>query len=118
MKRALVLVLAVFAAPAWPADTKYRGRFYYGPEVQVFEPCTDLKAYWVKADEKTLKPLIARSEKLREQRDKPYIPLYVELTGRIDTKTPREGFAEDYDGLLHVRKVLRVSESIPKRCRE
>ena len=46
------------------------------------------------------------------------MPVYVELTGRVDTRTAREGPAEDYDGLLHVRKVLRVSTAIPKRCKE
>jgi hypothetical protein len=86
--------------------------------VQVFEPCSELKAYWIDADDKVLKPLIVRSEQLSERRGKTYLPVYVELLGRIDTKTEREGPAEDYDGLLHVRKVLRATTSIPKRCRE
>ena len=117
MRFALAFLLAVAASTA-SADTRYRGRFYWGPEVRVFEPCTELKAYWIQADEKTLKPLIARSEELREKRGKAYVPVYVELMGRIDTKTKREGFAEDYDGLLHVSKVLKASAAIPKRCRE
>ena len=118
MRWTLALLLATLAAAAWPADARYRGRFYYGPEVQVFEPCTELKAYWVDGDAKTLKPLVSRSEALRTQRGKDHLPVYVELTGRIDTRTAREGPAEDYDGLLHVRKVLRISTSIPKRCKE
>ena len=118
MRLATAILLAAAAGAASPADTKYRGRFYWGPEVRVFEPCTQLKAYWIQADEKTLRPLIARSEELREKRGKAYVPVYVELMGRIDTKTPREGFAEDYDGLIHVTKVLKAATAIPKRCKE
>jgi hypothetical protein len=113
-----LVVLAAAASAASPADTKYRGRFYWGPDVQVFEPCTELKAYWVEGDDKTLKPLIARSEQLAEKRGKVNLPVYVELLGRLDTKSERQGAAEDYDGLLQVRKVLRASSAIPKRCRE
>jgi hypothetical protein len=112
------MLLAALASAAWPADARYRGRFYWGPEVQVFEPCTELKAYWVDGDDKALKPLIARSTKLSDERGKANLPVYVELLGRIDTKSKREGPAEDYDGLLHVRKVLRASTAIPKRCQE
>lgn len=114
----MALLLAAVASAAWPADTRYRGRFYWGPDVQVFEPCTELKAYWVQGDEKTLKPLIARSEQLAKQRSKMHLPVYVELLGRLDTKSRREGPAEDYDGLLTVRKVLRATTAVPKRCRE
>lgn len=118
MRLALGLFLAFLTVAAGAADARYRGRFYYGPDVQVFEPCTDLRAYWVDGDAKALKPLIARSVALRESHGKDRLPVYVELTGRIDTRTAREGPAEDYDGLLHVRKVLRTSTSIPKRCKE
>ena len=116
--RALVLVLLVAPLATAAADAKHRGRFYYGPEVQVFEPCAAVKSYWVKGDDKTLQPLRARSEEQREKRGKAYLPVYVEIVGSIDTKSPREGFAQDYDGLLHLRKVLKVSTAIPKKCRE
>ena len=118
MKVATTLLLLALSAPVSGADTKYRGRFYFGPEVQVFEPCTELKAYWVDGNEKALKPLLTRSEQLNEKRGKANLPVYVELLGRIDTKTKREGPAQDYDGLLHVSKVLKSSTTLPKRCRE
>jgi hypothetical protein len=118
LRLAFALTLLVLTTAAGAADTRYRGRFYFGPDVQVFEPCAQLKAYWVEGDAKTLKPLITRSEALRNQRGKDHLPVYVELTGRIDTGAAREGPAEDYDGYLRVRRVLRVSTSIPKRCAE
>jgi hypothetical protein len=114
----LTILLVALTSAAGAADTRYRGRFYWGPDVQVFEPCTQLKAYWIEGDEKTLKPLIARSEQLTEKRGKTHLPVYVELLGRLDTRSQREGPAEDYDGVLHVRKVLRASAAIPKRCKE
>ena len=118
MRLALAILLAATAGAAWPADTKYRGRFYWGPDVQVFEPCTELKAYWVEGNDRMLKPLITRSEALAEKRGKVHLPVYVELMGRLDTRSARQGPAQDYDGLLHVSKVLRTSTAIPKRCKE
>jgi hypothetical protein len=118
VRHAAAILLALLATSAWPADARYRGRFYFGPDVQVFEPCTELKAYWIEGTDKALKPLITRSEQLAEKRGKANLPVYVELLGRIDTKTKREGPAQDYDGLLHVSKVLKSSTTLPKRCRE
>ena len=101
VRHATAILLALLATPAWPADARYRGRFYFGPDVQVFEPCTELKAYWVDG-----------SEQLNEKRGKANLPVYVEILGRIDTKTKREGPAEDYDGLLHVSKAMpRISKT-------
>jgi hypothetical protein len=36
--------------------------------------------------------------------------------GTIDTKSKREGFARDYDGLFHLREVTSVSDLVPKDC--
>ena len=106
------------ASTAWPADRTLRGRYYYGPDVEVFEPCAQVISYWVRGSDKLLQPLRKRSEELREKRGKPYRPVYVELVGSIDTKTERDGFAANYDGLLHVRKVLKSSSTVPKKCSE
>jgi hypothetical protein len=56
------------------------------------------------------------TEKLRERRGKPYQPIYIEALGAIDAKSRRQGFAEDYDGLFNLRKVVRVSSVIPRDC--
>ena len=111
-------MLALAVTTSWAADARYRGRFYWGPDVQVFEPCTQLRAYWVEGDEKTLRPLVTRSEQLQEKKGKHYRPVYVELIGSLDTKSERHGPAEDYDGVLRVRKVVRASTAIPKKCSE
>jgi hypothetical protein len=85
------------------------GRFYWGHEVRAFHPCGSDKAYWVKADARTL-------QLLREQYGKPYESLYVEALGTIDTSSERDGFARHYDGFFHLRKVVRVANEVPKHC--
>ena len=63
-----------------------------------------------------LQPLRERAEKLREWRGKPYQPIYIEAVGAIDTRSKREGFAENYRGLFHLHKVMRASNGVPKGC--
>jgi hypothetical protein len=63
-----------------------------------------------------MRPLRERSEELRAQRDKPHPPIYIEAVGALDTSSPRQGFARDYDGQFHLRKVERVSDVVPKDC--
>lgn len=115
MNRALALILFA-ATTASASDGNHRGRFYWGHEVQSFHPCGSKKAYWAEGEEKTIQALRDRNERLREQRGKPYQPIYIEAVGSIDTKAKREGFAEDYDGLFQLRKVVRVSNVVPKDC--
>jgi hypothetical protein len=110
---ALILLIAGTVSAS---EASHRGRFYWGHEVQTFHPCGSKKAYWVKGEKKTLQPLRDRNEKLREQRGKPYEPIYVEAVGTIDSKSKRDGFATDYDGLFHLRRVVRVSNAVPKDC--
>jgi hypothetical protein len=43
-------------------------------------------------------------------------PLYIEAVGEIDTESKREGFAQSYDGLFHLREVSRVSDAVPEAC--
>ena len=115
MKWALALMLSV-AQTASAIQAQHRGRFYWGHEVQSFRPCGSKKAYWVRGEEKALQSLRDRTEKLRRQRGKPYPPVYIEALGKIDTESKREGFAADYDGLFSLRKVVRVSNVVPKEC--
>ena len=114
---AFLLLTLLAASSAWPADRTLRGRYYFGPDVEVFEPCTQVISYWVKGPDKILQPLRDRSEQLREKRGK-IRPIYVEVVGSIDTKSDRQGPAANFDGLVHVRKVLKASSNIPKKCSE
>ena len=115
MRWVLTLILSI-ASTASAVDTQHRGRYYRGAEVESFHPCGSKKAYWVEGKEATLQPLRDRTERLRERRGKPYQPVYLEVVGVVDTESKREGFAEDYDGLLRLQKVVRVSNVLPKNC--
>jgi hypothetical protein len=97
-------------------DTVFHGRYYFGHEARSFLPCGSGKAYWVSADEDISRVLRDRAEQLRERLGKPYQPLFIEAVGEIDVRTRREGFARDYDGLFRLRKLLRVSETVPLEC--
>src|SRR2546428_11110963 len=114
MKTVLTVVLC-FAGTVWAAETATRGRYYYGAEVESFHPCGSNKAYWVVGGEEMLKPLRDRTDQLRKPH-RAYPPIYVEVFGEVDEKAKREGFAEDYDALFHVRKIVRVSNIAPKDC--
>lgn len=115
MKLALALMVGVAGCTS-ASDTTLRGRFYWGHEVQSFQPCGSKNAYWVLGEERMLKSLRERTEELREQRGKPYQPIYLEAVGVIDTKSKKEGFAENYQGLFHLRKVECVSNAVPNGC--
>ena len=112
----LPALLLCAAGSTWAADEMLRGRYAFGHEVESFRPCGSRKSYWVQGGDRTLQPLRQRAERLREMRGKPYQPIYVEATGTIDTRSKRDGFARDYDGVVHLRKVARISNAIPDAC--
>jgi hypothetical protein len=99
------------------AGASVSGLYYFGAEVETFHPCNSKQALWVLGSETSLKPLRERAEKLREAQRKPYPAIYVEFAGRVGPKDTSGGFAENYDGVFHVERVLKVSEIVPKACR-
>ena len=98
------------AGPATP------GLYYYGHEVESFQPCRSKQAFWVTGSESILQPLREHAEKLRESRGKPYQPIYVEFVGRIGPRDAGGGFAASYDGVYQLERVQRVSNVVPKSC--
>ena len=117
VKWAPALVLCV-AACSGATDDRYRGTFAWGHEVRAFRPCGSQKVYWITGEPQVLQPLSDRSEELRQQRGgKPYQPLYIEAVGAVDTRSKRDGFAKEYDGLIRLREVRRMSEAVPEECR-
>ena len=114
--RCALAIVAAVACGACTSDSAVRGRLYWGHEVRSFQPCGSQNVYWVRGSEQALRPMRERSESLRAARGEPYPPLYIEAVGEIDTESKREGFAQDYDGLFHLREVTRVSDAVPKEC--
>ena len=81
-----------------------RGDYTFGHEVNTFCPEKNSQCYWLGADTSQA----ARSElKQIYEKKKPglYKPVCVIVEGMIDRDSPRDGFAADYDGLIHIDKV-------------
>ena len=104
------LVLCV-AGCAGIGDGSYHGTLTWGHEVRAFKPCGSGKTYWVLADENLLQPLRDRAE-----RGGRYQLVYLETVGTIDTKSRRDGFAKDYDGVFRLREIRQVSNVVPEAC--
>lgn len=98
-------LLAGFSGSPSNEVLRYRGEYTYGHEVNAFCPVVNSQCYWVGADTSaavraTLKELATVSGAA------PYTPVCMVIEGRIDRKTPRTGFAVDYDGLISVNRVF------------
>lgn len=114
IKYSLLGILALMC-PAFASGDTARGRYYWGAEVESFHPCNSSRAYWVVGDESLLKPLRHRIDELRTM-DRPYPSIFFEADGEIDSTSERDGFAESYDGLFRLRKVMHASNVAPKDC--
>lgn len=116
MKRGLlvsVLLLPVVTLGA-SCDRIYAGLYFWGAEVNAFQPCGSGKAYWVSASSWVLGPLKAY---LQKHTSKPYRPVYIEMRGHLlDEKT--DGFASQYDGLIRISEVISKDVEIPADCEQ
>jgi hypothetical protein len=114
----MVFCAAILAIPCIAfGATGVPGLYYFGAEVETFHPCKSKQELWVIGAESDLKPLQERVEKIRKARATPYPAIYVELIGRVGPKDTSGGFAESYDGVFHLERVLKISETVPKGCR-
>lgn len=101
----LALLVAGQVLAAGDGVLRYRGKYTYGHEVNIFCPDGNSQCYWLgegTADDvrATLKELATTSGSA------PYHPLCVVIEGRIDRITHRTGFAADYNGLISVSWVF------------
>lgn len=95
-------------------DSIHRGLYTYGAEVDAFRPCGSEKEYWVNVTPWVREPLAGF---LKERKaTEPYQPVYIEFRGHI-LNDKRDGFAAQYDGLIHISEVLVISEPSDKQCR-
>lgn len=115
MKWVLAVALSL-SGMGCAGEAIFHGQYYHGHEVRSFHPCGSKKAYWVSTDEEISGVLRDRAERLHKQGGKPYQPVYVEAVGELDLETAREGFAEQYDGIFRLRRLLHVSDRMPKDC--
>ncbi len=108
-----LFLLPVFTLAA-SCDRVYSGLYYWGAEVNTFQPCGSKHTYWVSASSWVLGPL---KQFLQANTCEPYQPIYIEMRGHLlDEKT--DGFASQYDGLIRISEVISKDLEIPPGCKQ
>lgn len=108
-----LLLLPVFTLAA-NCDRFYVGLYYWGAEVNTFQPCGSKHTYWVSASSWVLSPL---KQYLQTNASEPYRAVYIEMRGHLlDEKT--DGFASQYDGLIRISEVISKDVEIPPGCKQ
>ncbi|MDY3528557.1 copper resistance protein NlpE [Riemerella anatipestifer] len=82
--------------------TPVEGFLIIGHEVSSFRPANSAKVYWIEDPSGELQK---RYEAIVKDKKTPYFPVKANLVLEKDTKKA-EGFAEDYDGVVVVKKLL------------
>ncbi|PIE14722.1 MAG: hypothetical protein CSA68_09660 [Rhodobacterales bacterium] len=95
---------------------RFVGGYSYGHEVQSFQPCNSSLAYWAVLPSSEVERLNALSLQKAKQEGRPYQPVYLEVTGMLQPSAEAEGFAANYDAILKVEKISKVSKTLPKLC--
>ena len=111
MKINLLMALFLFNAAANAHDSEFRGVYTYGPEVEVFSPCASDQAYWTSYNWAGI-PL---REFHQAHTQKPYQGVYVRFRGQLLDEVV-DGFAQDYDGLVHISEIHEMKAAIPLDC--
>lgn len=88
------------------------GHYIYGPEVDVFQPCNQSKAYWVIGQEPLLSSMVAQYGQLITE---PYEQVFIIVTGDYLAKAT-DGFAMDYDGQIRINSLIKMSKSTKTDC--
>jgi len=84
-----------------------KGLYSYGPEVKSFTDCVDGREFWVTDSANALE--LAYTQLNFE---KPYLPVYIEVEGRI-VKSDSLTVNANFDSTLVVTKVLKITKEIP-----
>jgi hypothetical protein len=116
MRRAAMILSIAFSltASASDCDAVFSGRYYWGAEVDAFHPCGEATSYWVSASSWIQAPLI---ELVKAGSKQPYQPVFIRFRGHLLDEV-RDGFAEDYDGLIRISEILEMRAELPADCQE
>lgn len=105
---ALVMMLLVSACTRGGGlpepEMRYRGDYTRGHEVNTFCPQLSSRCYWVTGDtpDDVVDALAAVAERSGPE---PYAKSCIVVTAEVDSESPRQGFAADYDGLIRIDQV-------------
>jgi heat shock protein HslJ len=104
----LILVLTAYSAIGIAAETteqRYRGDYTFGHEVNSFCPEINSQCYWVAG--RTSDDLQRSLRHVYENRtSQPYQSVCLVIAGSIDRDSPRDGFAQDFDGVLSISNLF------------
>lgn len=86
----------------------YKGVYKSGPEEKSFSDCESGNEFW--ANDKA--GLEQEYAKLNFQ--KPYEPVYVEVEGQKLKATKADGLDSQYDSIIVIKKVVKITKVIPQ----
>ncbi|WP_429217000.1 hypothetical protein [Aeromonas veronii] len=94
----------------------WRGVYSEGFEVSAFTPCGGEKDFWLDAKQPQVMDDVEKAiKKIRAESGYMYPKVYIEIYG-VDEGKANDGFAEDYDAVMSVEKVINFTTEIPYTC--
>ncbi len=112
MKLAIFCSIAIVSVGAIASPPEWEGLYTYGHEVNSFIPCGSHQDYWVTSSPETARQL---RDFVRQHTTEIYQPVYLRFRGQVSAEKG-DGFAADYDGLMHIQEVITLSEYAPVHC--
>ncbi len=90
----------------------YVGHYTYGHEVNTFQPCGKKEIFWVTGSRSLLEVMERKYSNLTSR---PYEEVFLEIEG-IFLVPASDGFAADYDGQVHISKVISIKKRSSEDC--
>ena len=113
-----ILLLSLLCAGFYSCENKkvaktkaasvYKGLYSFGPEIKSFKQCNTGDEFWVTDSCAQLE--LKYSQFNAEHPDE---PVYIEVKG-YKLKSPKNGLGSDYDSVLIVKKLIKITKDIPK----
>jgi copper homeostasis protein (lipoprotein) len=95
-----------------PLNTSFKGLYSFGPEVRSFQECGKNQEFWVTDSSAQLELQYSQLSF-----EKPYEAVYIIVEGN-KIVSEGQGKAAGYDSTLVVKKLLKISRTIPQdSCR-
>jgi hypothetical protein len=93
-------------------DPSATGCYTFGHEVNTFRPFPGDSTFWVLGATPVLQQLRSAHDSLTS---KPYEAVWVRVLAKRSTEEP-DGFAEQYDGLIEIQRVLEIRRATVAEC--
>ncbi len=113
MKYIIIILLSTssLSVNGVECDKIYKGKYSWGEGVHSFTPCNSNITYWVSFNWAG----IEMHEYYKSNLKNPYQIMYIKFRGHMHDEV-LDGFAEEYDGLIHISEVKEYSFELPASC--